>query len=94
MQQGRTRDISGRGVFLVLRGAIKKDIDFDLTIELLTEAGVYVRAVVRAVRTEEWTEEGKRVVGVGATIRQREIVRMRPTTSSPRKTSTCGLPMG
>ena len=61
---------------MVLRGAIKKDIDFDLTIELLTEGGVYVRAVARAVRTEEWTEEGKRVVGVGAAIRQREIVRM------------------
>ena len=73
--KGRTRDISGRGVLLLLPHTVKIDHDFEVTIELPTEAGVYVRAVVKAVRTEEWTERGKRVVGVAAMILQREMVR-------------------
>lgn len=75
VQQGRTRDISTRGVLLLLPHMVQNDSEFNVTIELPTEAGVYVRAVVKVVRTEEWAERGRRVVGVGAMIRRYEIVR-------------------
>ena len=75
VQQGRTRDISTRGVLLLLPHTVQNDSEFDVTIELPTEAGVCVRAVVKVVRTEEWAERGRRVVGVGTMIRRYEIVR-------------------
>jgi hypothetical protein len=38
-------------------------------------AGVFVRAVGKVVRVEEWTEGGNPRVGVGAMIRRYEIIR-------------------
>jgi hypothetical protein len=64
---------------LLLDRAVSQDSDFDLTMVLPTEvaggAGVFVRAVGKIVRVEEWTEEGSLRVGIGAMIRRYEIVR-------------------
>ena len=78
-QQGKTRDVSTRGVYLLLDRSVTENSEFDLTMTLPTEdtrgAGVFVRAVGTVVRVEEWTEEGSRRVGVGAVIRRYEIIR-------------------
>jgi hypothetical protein len=64
---------------LFLDRTVVQDSDFDFTMVLPTEAtgraGVFVRAVGKVVRIEEWTEEGSPRVGVGATIRRYEIIR-------------------
>lgn len=81
-QQGKTRDVSTRGVYLLLDRTVTQNSDFDLTMTLPTEmaggAGVFVRAVGKVVRIEEWTEEGRPRVGIGAMIRRYEIVRHPP----------------
>jgi hypothetical protein len=74
---GRTKDISTGGLFLVLDQVVRNDTDFDVTIAL--PIGMHVQAVARIVRTQEWVEGGKRFIGVGAVIRQHEIVRTAPS---------------
>ena len=74
-ESGRTRDISTGGVFLLVPQTINRECDFEVNIDLPTETGVQIQAVARAVRTEEWTQRGRRVVGVGAVIQSHEIVR-------------------
>jgi len=78
-QKGKTRDASTRGVYLLLDRTVSQDSYFDFTMVLPTEAtggaGVFVRAVGKVVRVEEWTEEGNPRIGVGAMIRRYEIVR-------------------
>jgi hypothetical protein len=89
-QQGTTRDISTRGVYLVLDRAVSRDTDVDLTMVLPTgtsgNAGVFVRAVGKVVRVEEWSQDGERRAGVAAVIRRYELVRSEPT-ASPRAPS-------
>jgi c-di-GMP-binding flagellar brake protein YcgR len=85
--QGTTRDISTRGVYLVLNRAISRDTDIDLHMVLPTGYGgtrVLVRAVGRVVRLEEWLEETHRRAGVATVIRRYEIVRVEPGTSAPK----------
>jgi hypothetical protein len=79
LRKGKTRDVSTRGVYLLLDRAVTPNSHFHLTMTLPTEvaggAGVFVRAVGKVVRVEEWTEEGNSRVGVGAMIQRYEIVR-------------------
>lgn len=78
-QQGKTRDVSTRGVYLLFDHAVPRDGEFDLTMALPIPvaggAGVFVRALARVVRVEEWTEGGSPRVGIAAVIRRYEIVR-------------------
>ena len=78
-QKGTTRDVSTRGVYLVLDHAVGQNSDFDLTMVLPTEVaggtGVFVRALGKVVRVEEWTEDGSPRVGIGFMIRRYEIIR-------------------
>jgi len=82
-QKGRTRDVSTRGVYLLLDRGISQDSEFDLTMTLPTEvaggAGVFVRAVGKVVRIEEWAEEDSPRVGIAAMLRRYEIVRNEST---------------
>ena len=84
-QEGKTRDVSTRGVYVLLDRAVHQDGDIDLTMTLPAEvtggAGVFVRALGRVVRVEEWTEDGSPRVGIGAIIRRYEIVRNQPLAS-------------
>ena len=79
MQQGTTRDVSTRGVYLIIDQAVSRDADLDLTMVLPTgspiDGSVFVRAAGRVVRVEEWSESGTRRNGVAAVIRRYEIVR-------------------
>jgi PilZ domain len=80
--QGTTRDVSTRGVYLILDRAVSRDTDVDLTMVLPTDnsggTGVFVRSIGRVVRVEEWSQDGGRRVGVAAVIRRYEIVRNDP----------------
>jgi UDP-N-acetylglucosamine pyrophosphorylase len=53
---------------------IQNSTDFNVMIELPTGTGVYIQAVAKSVRTEEWMEQGRRVVGIAAVLRRREII--------------------
>jgi hypothetical protein len=81
-QQGTTRDVSTRGVYLIVDQPVSRDTDLDLTMVLPTgspvDSSVFVRAAGRVVRVEEWSESGNRRAGVAAVIRRYEIVRSEP----------------
>jgi hypothetical protein len=47
-------------------------------------AHVYVRAIGRVVRVEEWAHDRNRRVGVAATFRRYEIVRSEPARALSR----------
>jgi hypothetical protein len=82
--KGTTRNVSTRGVYLLLDRVINPNFDFDLTMVLPTESSggssVFVRAVGKVVRVETWSREGNPGAGVAAMIRRYEIVRNDPTT--------------
>jgi hypothetical protein len=87
-QQGKTRNVSTRGVYLVLDQPVSKDTEFTLNMVLPTEisgtVSVFVRAIARVIRLEEWTNDRSHRVGVAAAIRRYEIVRSQPSPSSSR----------
>ena len=84
---GQTRNISTRGVYMVLTQTVGQEIEVDLQMNLSAGASgasrVYVRATGRVVRVEEWANDRNRRVGVAATFRRYEIVR----AEFPRATS-------
>jgi hypothetical protein len=88
--EGKTRDVSNRGVYIVLDHAVSRSADVELNMVLPTGAaggaGVFVRALGRIVRVEEWSQDRGRRVGVAAVIRRYEIVRNEPNFS-PRSVS-------
>jgi hypothetical protein len=75
---------------MVLECPVSRDMDVELTMVLPTEmsdqAGVFVRAIGKVVRVEEWSNNGTRRAGVATVIRRYEIVRsesiQRPTALS------------
>ena len=85
-QKGITRDVSTHGVYLLLDRTISAHAEFDLTMVLPTEMaggpGVFVRAVGKVVRVEEWSREGSPHTGVAVVIRRYEIVRNEPRDST------------
>jgi hypothetical protein len=72
---------------VVLNRAVSRDTDIDLSMVLPTDASggasVFVRAVGRVVRVEEWSEGGHRRAGVATVIRRYDIVRSDPAPSTP-----------
>jgi len=84
-QQGTTRDVSTRGVYLILDRAVSKEVEVGLTMVLPTDmsgtASVFVRAVGKVVRVEEWSHDGADRIGVATMIRRYEIVRSEPAAS-------------
>jgi hypothetical protein len=86
-QMGKTRDVSTRGVYLILDRTLNHSTDFDLTMALPTGItggpGVFVRAIGTVVRVEHWAEDGHPRIGVAALIRRYEIVRNESIASQP-----------
>jgi hypothetical protein len=83
-QIGRTRDVSTRGVYLLLERAMSPSTEFDLNMALPGEVagglGAVVRALGKVVRVEEWIEDGNPRVGIAAVIRRYEILRIAPSS--------------
>jgi hypothetical protein len=76
---GKTRDISTRGVYFVIESDLNAGAELDLTMTLPAEVTggieVFIRAVGKVVRVEKHPENGAHHVGVAALIQRYEIVR-------------------
>lgn len=78
-QQGKTRDISTRGLYFVVDQNMEAGSALDLTLtlpaELTSGAEVFVRALGKVVRVERRSEDGNERMGVAAVIERYDIIR-------------------
>jgi hypothetical protein len=78
-QNGRTRDISTRGVYFTLDKDLEAGAELDITLTLPSEitrgTEVLVRAQGRVIRVEHDDQEDSKRVGVAAVIERYDIIR-------------------
>jgi len=78
-QQGKTRDISTRGLYFVVAQNLEAGSELDLTLTLPAEvtlgSEVFVRALGKVVRVEQRKEDGNTRIGVAAVIERYDIMR-------------------
>jgi hypothetical protein len=78
-QEGKTRDISTRGLYFVVGQELSAGSDLDITLTLPGEithgSDVLVRAQGKVVRVEPRLEDGETRMGVAAVIERYDIVR-------------------
>ncbi len=78
-RNGKTRDISTRGVYFVLDQDLSSGTELDITLTLPAEvtrgSQVFIRATGKVVRVEKRPENGAQRVGVAAVIERYEIIR-------------------
>lgn len=79
LQQGKTRDISTRGLYFVMDQNLEAGSELDLTMTLPSEvtqgSEVFVRALGKVVRIEQRMEDGNPRMGVAAVIQRYDIIR-------------------
>jgi hypothetical protein len=78
-QEGKTRDISTRGLYFVIEQDLEAGSELDITLTLPAEithgTEVFVRALGKVVRIERRNEEGAERMGVAAVIERYDIIR-------------------
>ena len=78
-QEGKTRDISTRGLYFVIEQDLAAGSELDITLTLPAEitqgTEVLVRALGKVVRVERRTEDGTARMGVAAVIERYDIIR-------------------
>jgi c-di-GMP-binding flagellar brake protein YcgR len=78
-QEGKTRDISTRGLYFVIEQDMEAGSELDITLTLPAElthgTEVFVRAVGKVVRVERRNEDGTMRMGVAAAIERYDIIR-------------------
>ena len=78
-QEGKTRDISTRGLFFVINRDVETGSDLDITLtlpaEIINGTDVLVRAQGKVIRVERRIEEGEPRMGVAAVIERYDIIR-------------------
>lgn len=78
-QQGKTRDISTRGLYFVIEQNMEAGSELDITLTLPAEithgTEVFVRALGKVVRVERRSEDGDTRMGVAAVIERYDIIR-------------------
>lgn len=78
-QEGRTRDISTRGLYFVVPQEMSAGSELDIMLTLpaeITHGGdVFVRAQGKVVRVEQRLEDGEPRLGVAAVIERYDIMR-------------------
>lgn len=78
-QDGKTRDISTRGLYFVITQDLEAGSDLDITLTLPAEithgTDVLVRAQGKVVRVERRLEDGEPRMGVAAVIERYDIMR-------------------
>lgn len=78
-QEGKTRDISTRGLFFVINRDMEAGSDLDITLTLPAKitngTDVFVRAQGKVIRVERRIEEGEPRMGVAAVIERYDIIR-------------------
>jgi c-di-GMP-binding flagellar brake protein YcgR len=78
-QEGKTRDISTRGLYFVVSQQMEEGSELDITLTLPAEitrgSDVFVRAQGKVVRVESRSEDGQSRQGVAAVIERYDIIR-------------------
>ena len=78
-QEGKTRDISTRGLYFVIEQDLAAGSELDITLTLPAEitrgTEVFVRALGKVVRVERRVEDGAARMGVAAVIERYDIIR-------------------
>jgi len=78
-QEGKTRDISTRGLYFVIGQDMEAGSELDITMTLPAEithgTDVFVRALGKVVRVERRNEDGSPRMGVAAVIERYDIIR-------------------
>jgi c-di-GMP-binding flagellar brake protein YcgR len=78
-QEGKTRDISTRGLYFVIEQDLEAGSELDITLTLPAEithgTEVFVRAMGKVVRVERRTDNGTARMGVAAVIERYDIIR-------------------
>jgi c-di-GMP-binding flagellar brake protein YcgR len=78
-QDGKTRDISTRGLYFVVPQDLEAGSELDITLTLPGEithgSDVFVRALGKVVRVERRLEDGEARMGVAAVIERYDIIR-------------------
>ncbi|HEV2521485.1 MAG TPA: PilZ domain-containing protein [Candidatus Acidoferrales bacterium] len=76
---GKTRDISTRGLYFTIDNDLGAGAELDITLTLPSEvtrgSEVFIRAMGKVVRVDKIPENGNTRVGVAAVIERYEIVR-------------------
>src|SRR4030088_2297449 len=83
-RNGKTRDISTRGLYFTVDQDLSAGTELDITLTLPSEvtrgSEVFIRATGKVVRVEKKPENGSSRVGVAAVIERYEIIRNEPAT--------------
>jgi len=78
-QQGKTRDVSTRGLYFVVDQHMESGSQLDITLTLPAEithgSEVLIRALGKVVRVERRMEDGNARMGVAAVIERYDIFR-------------------
>ena len=78
-RNGRTRDISTRGIYFTIDQDLAAGAELDITLTLPAEitrgTEVFVRAQGRVVRVEQRSNDGTTRMGVAAVIERYDIIR-------------------
>lgn len=78
-KQGKTRDVSTRGLYFVIEQDLEAGSELDITLTLPAEithgTEVFVRALGKVVRVEQRMEDGNARMGVAAVIERYDIIR-------------------
>ena len=78
-QEGKTRDVSTRGLYFILDQNLEAGSELDITLTLPAEithgSEVFVRALWKVVRVEPRSEDGSSRMGVAAVIERYDIIR-------------------
>jgi c-di-GMP-binding flagellar brake protein YcgR len=83
-RNGKTRDISTRGVYFTIDQDLGEGAELDITLTLPAEvtrgSEVFIRAMGKVVRVDKQPENGSARVGVAAVIERYEIIRTESAT--------------
>jgi hypothetical protein len=81
-RNGKTRDVSTRGVYFLIDQDLSAGTEIDITLTLPSEvtrgSEVFVRGMGKVVRVEKKPENGSSRVGVAAVFERYEIIRNEP----------------
>lgn len=84
-RNGRTRDISTRGLYFTIDQDLGTGAELDITLTLPSEvtrgSEVFIRAMGKVVRVDKSAEDSSSRIGVAAVIERYEIIRTDPRSS-------------
>jgi c-di-GMP-binding flagellar brake protein YcgR len=84
-RNGKTRDISTRGLYFTVDEDLAEGTELDITLTLPAEvtrgSEVFIRAIGKVVRVEKRPGNGSSRAGVAAVIERYEIIRSEPASS-------------